>query len=159
MNTQLDSLEKRAWKVFEYSKAVSMQAFADKCGFGLSSVQKLKASALEKDLGKNSKVNLGKINIDKILAAFPEVNKNWLLFGQGSMLTKEYVVNEPVKYVAEHKSYNSIHTTQDDTESYPTITTNAKKAFINYYEQMSLINKLMQSKQEEYQEVYEHLIK
>lgn len=159
MNTQLDSIEKRAWKVFEYSKAVSMQAFADKCGFGLSSVQKLKASAFEKDLGENSKVKLGKTNIDKILAAFPEVNKDWLLFGHGSMITKEYVLNEPVKYVAEHKSYNSIHTTQDDTEPYPTITTNAKKAFISYYEQMNLISRLMQSKQDEYQEVYEHLIK
>lgn len=159
MNTQLDSLEKRAWKVFEYSKAVSMQAFADKCGFGLSSVQKLKASALEKDLGKNSKVNLGKINIDKILAAFPEINKNWLLFGQGNMLNNEYASNTHINIVAEKASYNPIHTTQDDGDDYPKIVTNAKKAFVSYYEQMNLISRLMQSKQEEYQEVYEHLIK
>ena len=68
---------------------------------------------------------------------------------------KTLIAAEP----GEKAGYNSILTTQDDGDDYPKIVTNAKIAFVKYYEQMNLITKLMQSKQEEYQEVYETLNK
>ena len=103
-------------------------------------------------------------NIEKICSAFPEINKRWLEFGEkgGQMLLKVYgqnTVQNTTHVAAEKAGYNPIHTTQDDGEDYPKIVTNAKTAFIKYYQQMNLISQLMQSKQEEYQEVYEYLTK
>lgn len=103
-------------------------------------------------------------HINLICAAFPEINARWLELGEkgGKMLLTNYesdTVQNAIQIAAEKAGYNPILTTQDDGEDYPKIVTNAKKAFVSYYEQISLINKLMQSKQEEYQEVYEHLIK
>lgn len=103
-------------------------------------------------------------HINKICNAFPEINARWLELGEkgGKMFLSNYesnTVQNAIQIAAEKAGYNPIHTTQDDGEEYPKIVTNAKTAFIKYYQQMNLISQLMQSKQEEYQEVYEHLIK
>jgi len=113
-----------------------------------------------------SDIKLGKKGVsDEVIATIckklPSLNPEWFKFGEGTMYLKNDTQNKTL-IAAEpggKAGYNPIFTTQDDTEPYPTITTNAKKAFVNYYEQMNLISRLMQSKQEEYQEVYEALTK
>jgi DNA-binding Xre family transcriptional regulator len=112
-----------------------------------------------------SDIKLGKKGVsDEVIATIckklPSVNFEWFKFGEGTMYLKNDTQNKtPIAAEpAEKAGYNPIHTTQDDGD-YPKIVTNAKKAFVSYYEQMNLISKLMLSKQEEYQEGYEHLAK
>jgi plasmid maintenance system antidote protein VapI len=114
------------------------------------------------DMIKADKRSVSSKMCEKVVAKFPEVNLEWLELGKGKMLIKSYGQNteqNTIQIAAEKAGYNPIHTTQDDGEEYPKIVTNAKTAFIKYYQQMNLISQLMQSKQEEYQEVYEHLVK
>jgi DNA-binding Xre family transcriptional regulator len=113
-----------------------------------------------------SDIKLGKKGVsDEVIATIckklPSLNPEWFKFGEGAMYLKNDTQNKtPIAAEpAEKAGYNPIHTTQDDGGDYPKIVTNAKTAFIKYYQQMNLISQLMQSKQEEYQEVYEALTK
>ena len=113
-----------------------------------------------------SDIKLGKKGVsDEVISTIckklPSLNFEWFKFGEGSMYLKNDTQNKTLIAAepGEKAGYNSILTTQDDGDDYPKIVTNAKIAFVKYYEQMTLITKLMQSKQEEYQEVYETLNK
>ena len=42
----------------------------------------------------NGKTNPGKIVINQILRAFPEINEDWLISGNGEMISKEYPIRD-----------------------------------------------------------------
>lgn len=83
--------------------------------------------------------------------AFPKINMNWIDLGEGSMLIES---EEPLMQIAQEPElpYQKKHNDK-------MITISATKAFTSYYEQINLIRKLLDSKQEEFIEVYEHLAK
>lgn len=147
----MDTRKERFLSLITYYK-VSAPRFAKLVGISIGIIDMIKAD----------KRSVSSKMCEKVVAKFPEVNLEWLELGKGEMLVKVYGQNteqNTIHVAAEKAGYNPIHTTQDDGEEYPKIVTNAKTAFIKYYQQMNLISQLMQSKQEEYQEVYEHLTK
>lgn len=53
---------------------------------GMSNLAFEKACGLSNGYLRNFKGNLGNDKLASILAAFPDLNKDWLLYGEGSML-------------------------------------------------------------------------
>ena len=56
---------------------------------GMSKLAFEKVCGLSNGYLRNFKGNLGEDKLSNILAAFPELNKDWLLYGEGSMLNTE----------------------------------------------------------------------
>lgn len=46
--------------------------------------------------------NIGKRNIERILAAYPDINRTWLITGEGQMLTDESTLS-PLDLLREHR--------------------------------------------------------
>lgn len=66
---------------------------------GMSKLAFEKVCGLSNGYLRNFKGNLGEDKLSNILTAFPELNKDWLLYGEGSMLQGE--TSQP-SLVAEH---------------------------------------------------------
>ena len=56
---------------------------------GISKLAFEKVCGLSNGYLRNFKGNLGEDKLSNILTAFPELNKDWLLYGEGSMLNTE----------------------------------------------------------------------
>lgn len=56
---------------------------------GMSKLAFEKVCGLSNGYLRNFKGNLGEDKLSNILTAFPELNKDWLLYGEGSMLNTE----------------------------------------------------------------------
>lgn len=66
---------------FIYSKKLSQQKFENICGLSNGYVN-------------NIKISIGARKLHDILQAFPELNRNWLLFGEGEMLNNSNNVTQ-----------------------------------------------------------------
>ena len=66
---------------FIYSKKLSQQKFENICGLSNGYVN-------------NIKISIGTKKLFDILQAFPELNRNWLLFGEGEMLNSSNNVTQ-----------------------------------------------------------------
>ena len=77
-----DSVKQRLMKFMSY-REISASRFERMCGLSNGYFNKLRnAPGLDK--------------IDKILRVFPELNREWVLTGEGSMLNEGYTTFEPV---------------------------------------------------------------
>ena len=72
MNEVLQAVKNRLSAFIEY-KGLTNAAFEKKCGLSNGYI-------------RNFKGNLGVKKLEDILTAFPELRKDWLLFGEGNML-------------------------------------------------------------------------
>lgn len=66
--------------IFIEYKGFSKKRFEEMCGFGNGSVNNTDFTKLD--------------SLKKVLTAFPELNKNWLLFGEGEMLNTSQNVGD-----------------------------------------------------------------
>lgn len=83
MNEVSQMVKSRLSEFIEY-KGLTNAAFEKKCGLSNGYI-------------RNFKGNLGVKKLEDILISFPELNKNWLLFGTGSMLLSENQSENPVE--------------------------------------------------------------
>lgn len=136
VNRTMKTKEERFFVIQKYFD-LKDQAFADRLHLTRDNIAKIK---------KGQKI--GSRTQEKLFLYFPEISKDWFELGRGEML------NEVVEIAKEPEiPYQKSH------DGLAPIITDAKKAFIKYYEQMDLINKLMSSKQDEFIEVYHFLNK
>ena len=107
------------------------QAFADRLEIKRDNIQKIK---------KGQKI--GPKTLAGLYKGFPEINKDWFELGRGEMLNKVVqIAEEPVEpYQKSHEE--------------PMLSMKASTAFTKYYEQVELIRKLLDSKQDEFIEIY-----
>lgn len=98
---------------------------------------------------KSGKIKPSDDMLRRIEKAFPKINIKYLERGEGSLLKDDpYQIGE-----------RNTLSVSDNLVEYQPIITNAKKAFVKYYEQIELIKKLLTSKQDEFIEVYDALRK
>lgn len=71
--------------LFIESKGISKSAFE-------------KASGLSNGYINNFKGNIGTIKLEGILSAFPELSREWLLYGEGEMIKEDTEALTPFKY-------------------------------------------------------------
>ena len=73
-------------RLVEYIKYrnISRKSFEINVGLGNGYVKKM--------LDQDSEISLSKI--DKILTAYPEINKNWLLTGEGNMINEKNISSD-----------------------------------------------------------------
>lgn len=72
----MEQKSKRILQIRDYFCNGNNQLFADKVGFTMQYVSNL----------AHAKKNISANFLDKILVAFPEINRQWLYFGDGDML-------------------------------------------------------------------------
>lgn len=74
-----DGVKERTIKFVKH-KGITMKSFEDRCGLSTGYV-----TSMRKGYG------VGKLN--NVLNAFPELNRDWLLYGEGEMLRATYTQN------------------------------------------------------------------
>lgn len=99
MSTNIPNINRRISEIRDKFCQNSNKIFAEKLGISTSRASNL----------CNTEPNIGKATIEKILTAFPQVSRAWLMLGDGYMLTEDNInTNHPsLSLPSEHNNKNA----------------------------------------------------